>query len=114
VFTSYAFVTSSVWAGTLYVIDHVFFALAIAIKTYFQKIADPRDIAATAAVGFTINHIAAVFIPVVFGLIWLSSPGAVFLAGAGMAAGSGLLALLVPRSPAPGMETTLTPVTEPA
>jgi predicted MFS family arabinose efflux permease len=111
VFTSYAFVTSSVWAGTLYVIDHVFFALAIAIKTYFQKIADPRDIAATAAVGFTINHIAAVVIPVVFGLIWLSSPGAVFLAGAGMAVGSGLLALLVPRSPAPGMETTLTPVT---
>jgi hypothetical protein len=114
VFTGYAFVTSPVMAGTLYVIDHVFFALAIAIKTYFQKIADPRDIASTAAVGFTINHIAAVVIPVVFGVIWLTSPAAVFLAGAGMAVGSGFLALLVPRAPAPGAETTLTPVTEPA
>ncbi len=114
VFVSYAFVTSSTMAGALYVIDHVFFALAIAIKTYFQKIADPRDIASTAAVGFTINHIAAVVIPVAFGLLWLVSPAAVFLAGAAMAAGSGLLALLVPRIPEPGKETTLTPVTEPA
>jgi predicted MFS family arabinose efflux permease len=114
VFVCYAFVTSATVAGALYVIDHVFFALAIAIKTYFQKIADPRDIASTAAVGFTINHIAAVVIPAAFGLLWLVSPAAVFLAGAAMAAGSGLLALLVPRIPAPGKETTLTPVTEPA
>jgi predicted MFS family arabinose efflux permease len=114
VFTGYAFVTSSVMAGALYVIDHVFFALAIAIKTYFQKIADPRDIASTAAVGFTINHIAAVVIPVVFGFIWLTSPAAVFLTGAGLAIGSGFLAMLVPRTPEPGRETTLTPETEPA
>ena len=32
-------------ASVLYVIDHVFFALALALKTYFQKIADPGDIA---------------------------------------------------------------------
>ena len=42
-----------------------FFALAIAIQTYFQKIADPADIAATAGVSFTINHIAAVVMPAV-------------------------------------------------
>ena len=50
-------------AAALYVIDHLFFALAFAQKTYFQKIADPADIAPTAAVAFTINHIAAVFLP---------------------------------------------------
>ena len=38
-----------VLAATLYVLDHLFFALAFALKTYFQKIADPRDIAPTAA-----------------------------------------------------------------
>ena len=114
VFVAYAFVESGALAATLYVVDHLFFALAIAIKTYFQKIADPRDIASTAAVGFTINHIAAVVIPAVFGLVWLVSPSAVFLAGAGLAAASAVLAAMVPSRPLPGRETTFTPATESA
>ncbi len=108
IFTAYAFVENGTVAGVLYVFDHLFFAFSIAIKTYFQKIADPADIASTAAVGFTINHIAAVIIPVIFGLIWLTSPSFVFLAGAAMAAMSLLLSLMVPRLPAPGLETSLT------
>jgi hypothetical protein len=92
-------------AAILYVLDHMFFALALALKTYFQKIADPRDIAPTAAVAFTINHIAAVFLPVLLGFLWLASPAAVFLLAAGMAGVSLLLALLIPRNPAPGNET---------
>ena len=104
VFVAYAFVENATFAAILYVIDHAFFAMAIAIKTYFQKIADPADIAPTAGVGFTINHIAAVGIPVVFGLVWLVSPAAVFLAGAAMAAVSLVLARLVPHIPRPGTE----------
>lgn len=104
IFTAYAFVTSATVAAGLYIIDHLFFALAIAIKTYFQKIADPADIAATAGVGFTINHIAAVVIPAAFGLLWLVSPAAVFLSGAVMAVFSLLLSLNVPTAPAPGNE----------
>ncbi|MCK7614901.1 MFS transporter [Roseibium sediminicola] len=104
VFVTYAFVTNATLAASLYVIDHAFFAIAIAIKTYFQKIADPADIAPTAGVAFTINHIAAVFIPVLFGLIWLISPAAVFLAGAGMAVISLLLASLIPSHPEEGHE----------
>jgi predicted MFS family arabinose efflux permease len=114
VFSAYAFVSVAWLAALLYILDHVFFALAIAIKTYFQKIADPADIASSAAVGFTINHIAAVLIPAAFGLLWLVSPAAVFLAGAAMAGASVLLATLVPACPAPGAETTLVPVTESA
>ncbi len=104
VFATYAFVTNATLAASLYVIDHAFFAIAIAIKTYFQKIADPADIAPTAGVAFTINHIAAVFIPVLFGLIWLVSPAAVFLAGAAMAAVSLFLASLIPGNPDKGRE----------
>lgn len=92
-------------AATLYVLDHMFFALALALKTYFQKIADPQDIAPTAAVAFTINHIAAVFLPVLLGLLWLVSPAAVFVLAAAMAGISLCLALLIPRHPAPGRET---------
>jgi MFS family permease len=111
VFTAYAVVANAWLAAGLYVVDHAFFALAIAIRTYFQKIADPADIAPTSGVSFTINHVAAVGIPVVFGLIWLWSPAVVFLAGAGMAVVSLLLALLVPRDPQAGQETTLSRLT---
>ena len=105
VFTAYAFVSSPWVAGLLFIVDHAFFALAIAQKTYFQKIADPADIAPTAGVAFTINHIAAVGIPVAFGVVWLWSPAAVFLAGAAMAAVSLALSQLVPDVPTEGDET---------
>jgi hypothetical protein len=94
-------------AAFLYVMDHVFFAMALALKTYFQKIADPRDIAPTAAVAFTINHIAAVFLPAALGYLWVVSPGGVFLLAAVMASVSLGLSFLVPRDPAPGYETIL-------
>jgi len=104
----YFFGWGVVLAATLYVVDHVLFSLALALKTYFQKIADPGDIAPTAAVAFTINHIAAVFLPALLGYLWLVSPAAVFMAAAGMACVSLGLALLIPRHPEPGYETVLT------
>ena len=102
-------------ASVLYVVDHIFFAMALALKTYFQKIAEPGDIAPTAAVAFTINHIAAVFLPVVLGVLWLYSPLLVFVLAAGMASVSFLLALLIPRHPMPGNETIFArPIAAPA
>ena len=56
---------------------------------------------------FTINHVAAVFVPVLFGLVWLWSPAAVFLAGAAMGGVSLVLSTLVPLVPQIGHETTL-------
>ncbi len=94
-----------VLAAGLYVIDHLFFALAFALKTYFQKIADPADIAPTAAVAFTINHIAAVFLPAGLGYLWIVAPGMVFVLAAGMALTSLALALMIPRHPDVGNET---------
>ncbi|MGA9411439.1 MAG: MFS transporter [Roseobacter sp.] len=109
IFLSYGGVYYLGWgvavAATLYVLDHIFFGLALALKTYFQKIADPGDIAPTAAVAFTINHIAAVFLPVSLGFLWLWSPAAVFLLAACMAAISFSLAMMIPRHPEKGSET---------
>ena len=107
VFTLYAFVDNAYVAAGLYVVDHMFFALAIAIKTYFQKIADPADIASTAGVSFTINHIAAVAIPALLGYVWLQSPSAVFLVGTAFAACSLALAQNVPRRPRQGNEAVV-------
>ncbi|WP_462153396.1 MFS transporter [Pseudoalteromonas piscicida] len=95
VFIGYALVESASFAAALYVIDHLFFAMAIALKTYFQKIARPEDIAATAGVSFTINHIAAVVIPASFGLVWLYDQSLVFYFGAALAVCSLVLSQFV-------------------
>ncbi|SFI48285.1 MFS transporter [Albimonas pacifica] len=112
VFTLYAGIYVFDWpawaAAALYVIDHLLFAMAFALKTYFQKIAAPGDIAPTAAVAFTINHIAAVFLPAALGYLWLVSPEAVFVLAVGLAGCSLGLARLIPRHPDEGRETTLT------
>lgn len=101
----YLFGWGVVLAAGLYVLDHLFFALALALKTYFQKIADPKDIAPTAAVAFTINHIGAVVLPALLGYVWFVSPAAVFSVATAMAGISLGLALLIPRHPEAGRET---------
>ncbi len=105
VFVGYALVENAALAAGLYVVDHLFFALALAINTYFQKIADTADIASTAGVSFSIDHTAAVTVPVVLGFVWLTSPAMVFLIGGAMAAFSLLLACNVPAQPSPGQQT---------
>ncbi len=96
VFVGYAAVSSPIVAALLYVADHLFYGLAIGIKTYMQKISDPDHIAANASIGFTINHVASIIVPVAFGVIWLTSPVAVFLTGAALAAVSAILATRIP------------------
>ena len=82
IFVSYALVDSKIIVAILYIADHIFFNFAIAIRTFFQKIASPEDIAPSMAVGFTINHIAAVFLPALGGLLWLIDYKIVFFGGA--------------------------------
>ncbi len=103
-FILYGLVENANLAAALYVIDHLFFALAIAIKTYFQKIALPEDIAASAGVSFSINHIAAVVIPALLGMVWIINSSWVFYVGAGFAFCSLLLTFVMPFAPAIGNE----------
>lgn len=84
VFVGYAWTDSLALIMFLYIADHIFFNFAIAIRTYFQKIADPEDIAPSMAVSFTINHLAAVVLPVLGGALWMIDCRIPFLAGAGM------------------------------
>ena len=107
IFVSYAFVSNIAVAVALYLLDHLFFAMAIALKTYFQKIADPADIAATSGISFTINHIAAVVLPAALGFLWVINHSAVFFCGAVIALASLIFSQLIPDHPLPGLETKL-------
>ena len=89
----------------LFIANHLLFAMSFALKTYLQKISDPSDISPTTAVAFTINHIAAVFLPAVLGYLWITNPIGVFIIAALMALISVFLSMLIPSHPSIGRET---------
>jgi predicted MFS family arabinose efflux permease len=107
VFAGYATTSSWMVAGALFIVDGIFFTLTLAQRTYFQKISDPADVASTISVAFTINHIAAVVVPVAFGALGMINPSIIFWLGCGIASVSLTCSFLVPRHPAPGNETVL-------
>jgi len=82
IFLVYATTGSKIVVALAYVLDHVFFNFSIAIRTFFQKIGDPKDIAPSMAVGFTINHVAAVFLPAIGGFLWMIDYRIPFVGGA--------------------------------
>ncbi|MBI4805434.1 MAG: MFS transporter [Desulfovibrio sp.] len=95
VFSVYAYTDSHILAGAMFIIDNLTFNFSVCIRTYLQKIADKPDIAPSSAVGFTINHIAAVFIPAMGGWLWIVDYRIPFLAGAAMGVMSLALAQFV-------------------
>lgn len=81
-FLGYAFI-ENVWVAViLYVLDSIFFNFSIGLNTYLQKSADAGDLAQSTAVGFTINHISAVVIPLIGGSLWLLNWKLPFIIGA--------------------------------
>jgi len=98
VFLAYAAATSKLLVAVLFILDHIFFNFSIAIRTYFQKIGDPRDIAPSMAVGFTINHVAAVFLPAIGGFLWVVDYRIPFVGGAMLSLVS-LIAVQLIRTP---------------
>jgi predicted MFS family arabinose efflux permease len=84
IFMAYALTPSKWVVAVLFILDQIFFNFSIAIRTYFQKVGDPRDIAPSMAVGFTINHIAAVFLSAIGGFLWVVDYRIPFFGGAVM------------------------------
>jgi hypothetical protein len=82
IFILYSQVESQASASILYILDALAFSLSIALRSYFKSIATPDDISATTSVSFTINHIAAVFLPFILGAIWIEDYKIVFYTGA--------------------------------
>ena len=82
VFIAYATVETKAVMAVLYILDHIFFNFSMGIRTFFQKVGDADHMRPTMAVGFTINHIAAVVIPVLGGLAWIIDYRIPFIAGA--------------------------------
>jgi MFS family permease len=94
----------------LFVTDHILFGFSFALQSYFQKIAlSLEEITPNISLGQTINHIAAVIMPVVGGVVWEAvGPQYTFLAGVAIALLSLILALRM-RTPRPELIEALSP-----
>ena len=97
VFVAYALVDNYYIAGALYIMDSVIFNFNIALATYFKRTIRPDEISATSSLSFTINHIAAVFLPALLGIMWMASYKVVFMIGAVIAFASFFVARLIDR-----------------
>lgn len=95
IFLGYAWTDSHIVAGVLYIVDQIVYNFSLAIRTFFQKIANPEDIAPSMAVNATMNHLSAVGVPIVGGMLWLLDYRIPFYMGAVLAIVSLLLAQLV-------------------
>ncbi|WP_305458956.1 MFS transporter [Photobacterium leiognathi] len=102
VFTSYAFVENHYLAGGLYILDSILFSFTIALATYFKKTIRSDEIASSSSVSFTINHIAAVFLPFLLGLLWVSNYQIVFFCGAVISCMSLMVAFTIKSEPLKG------------
>ncbi len=71
VFVGYAFVKDLRVLYVLFVLDNIFMGFNLGLTTYFHKIAvSHEEITSNVSTEQTINHIAAIVIPVVGGTVW--------------------------------------------
>ena len=95
IFLVYAFSTSKHLVMLMYIFDNILYNFDVSIRTYFQKVANPADIASSMSVGFTINHIAAVFLPALGGYLWMLDYRIPFFMGAALGVVSLILAQFI-------------------
>lgn len=84
VFLGYAYIPSLPLLFVLFVVDHILFGFTVAVDSYFQKIAySPDEITSNVSLAQTINHVSALVVPVLGGILWEQiAPAATFVGGA--------------------------------
>jgi len=70
VFLGYIFTKSVIVMSILYCLDSILFNFSIALTTYIDKISLPGDLSPNISMGITANHVAAVMMPIIGGMLW--------------------------------------------
>lgn len=97
-FVGYAFLPWRPVLWALFIVDSAFFVFAMSLTTYVGRMAPRSELTPTLSMGVAMNHVAAVTMPFVGGMLW-SAFGYryAFLVGAAAAALSIPAAMRVPR-----------------
>jgi MFS family permease len=102
-FAGYALIDHVPTLMVIFVIDNAYFAFAAALTSYVGKVAPPEDHTPTLSMGVACNHVAAVSMPLVGGVLWhVAGYQWAFVLGAAAAAGSILAVRRLPDGPAAG------------
>jgi predicted MFS family arabinose efflux permease len=97
VFLGYAFVPEKALLYAIFVLDGAFFIFAVGLTTYVSRIAPASEHTPTLSMGVAMNHVAAVTMPFLGGLLWNSLGYRwAFLIGIPAAAASILIVLRLP------------------
>jgi len=72
VFLGYAFVPAKGLLYAIFVLDGAFFVFAVGLTTYVSRIAPASEHTPTLSMGVAMNHVAAVTMPFLGGLLWNS------------------------------------------
>ena len=70
-FVGYAMIDDLDALCLLFVVDNAFFVFGMALNTYVNKLVPPSERTATLSMGVAMNHLAAVSMPLVGGMLWV-------------------------------------------
>ena len=97
-FVGYAFIPSRPVLYVLFVVDNSYFVFSAALTTYVNRIAPRSEHTPTLGMGVAMNHVAAVMMPLVGGILWTTLGYQwAFVVGAAAAAVSVYFAARLPR-----------------
>lgn len=103
-FAGYALVQEVLVLKVLWVVDSILFSFGVGITTYLNRIVRPNELMPSLSMGQTMNHVAAVVIPITGGLLWHRfGYHAPFWCGVGAA----LVSLLITQAVLPRAEPAL-------
>jgi len=104
-FLGYAFIRSKYILYGVFLLDSSFFVFAMALTTYIGRLAPANEKTMTLSMGVAMNHVAAVTMPLVGGIVWKYLGFKwTFLIGSAAAAASILAAMNVPDRIRPAIE----------
>jgi len=69
-FAGYALTQHLLVLKSLWVVDNILFSFGVGINTYLNRIVRPGEMTPSLSMGQTMNHVAAVVVPVAGGLLW--------------------------------------------
>jgi predicted MFS family arabinose efflux permease len=100
IFTGYAYIDNLWLLFLFFITDHILFGFNMALDTYLKKTALPADLTSNITAGVTINHVSAIFIPIIGGVVWdVLGFEVTFIFGAAVAFISFLFCLMLQRHP---------------
>lgn len=104
IFAGYATIKQPIILYALYVVDNVMFTFSIGFNTYLHRIVRPGELTPCLAMGVTMNHVAAVSLPLVGAYVWhrTGSYQIPFAIGMGLAVIALAATQWIPGSPPPG------------